>query len=95
LVILPPVAIKVGKLAILLFGLFKLIDPRLFTVKLEVPVPLITKAPVLVMAFAVALVVTTVKVPLIVEAPKLMLDAVPVKFTLPLVPRVLKLIAPP
>jgi len=93
LVMLPVAAAKVGKLAMLLFALFKLIEPVLLTVKLEAPVTL--SGPEFVIAVAVALVVTTVNVPLIVEAPRLMLDAVPIKFTFPLGPTVAKLIVPP
>ena len=82
----------------LLSGLFRAIEPFWPVVKLFAPVPVTIKGPVLAMAFAVALVVVTLKLPYILEAPKAILDAVPLRVTLAVVlvplPTVLKLKGP-
>lgn len=90
---MPVVDAKLIVLIILLLALLTAIEPLLPTVKLAVP--LTFKEPELVMALAVALLVVTLKVPLIVEPPKLIVEDVPLIVALPVIPAVVKLMAPP
>ena len=85
-------AVKLKAPAILLFVLFTVIEPLGPTIKLLVPVTL--KAPVVVIAVAVVFVVATLKFPFTDEAAKISFEAASLMVALPVVPWVLRVIAP-